>query len=173
MKSLEWIHGLMDNGLLCKTYISKVLRACSKKQLYEICSDANGISYLCEMRDKGYALDYKIIKEEYKNYINGAYKPTFGEGEVKYSTAIYCEYNSPKGITIDTTCTCLLGCKTDIYTTNGMCAQLFVDSNCDITIHADYEMLNIVVNVWGDARVSVIGNKDKVSIKYNGKKHGI
>lgn len=166
METLKWIDRIIEQGLLCKTYISKVLRANSKKQLFEICADANGVSFLCEMREKGYPLDYSIIKKEFGNYINGAYKPFYGEKENGYNSSIYCDYNYPNEITLDTTCTCLLNCNTTIRIPRGMCGHIFIDGNCNLEIDNEDMIGKIYVNVWGDAKVKVLCDNDNVLIRY-------
>ena len=66
MKTLDWIRNeIMANGLLCEEYTERVRNAKSKKQLFEICCDANGARFLPEMRAKGYPLDYDVIHEEF------------------------------------------------------------------------------------------------------------
>ena len=51
----------MANGLLCEEYAERVRNAKSKKQLFDICADANGVSFLAEMRQKEHPLAYETI----------------------------------------------------------------------------------------------------------------
>ena len=47
MKTLDWLNNeIIGNGLLCAEYTERVRNAKSKKQLFDVCADANGVSFI-------------------------------------------------------------------------------------------------------------------------------
>lgn len=167
MKTLDWLNNsIISNGLLCDRYISKVRRAKSKKQLFEICCDANGISFLMEMRDKGFPLDYDTIVGEFGNYINGAYKPSYeGRNGYCYTSSIYCNLYRKEDVSIDCTVTAFLNCKLNVVIPDCAMAKLYVDHNSELDIICMDDTFNVYVEVYGDGIVNVVNGVDKVKIK--------
>lgn len=135
MKFNDWITSVMASGNLCEEYSHKVENAMSKKDLMDIILDANGVSYLLEMQEKGIGLPYEIIHDEFGSYINGRYIGTHkNEKGHGYTSKIYCCYTDSEIITIDTTATILLGCVNKIKVKENMVAKIYADNNCDIEI---------------------------------------
>lgn len=168
MKTLDWIRQeIMANGLLCEEYTERVRNAKSKKQLFEICCDANGARFLPEMRAKGYPLDYDVIHEEFGRYINGQYKPEFESpsGLASYTSAIYCQHNDVKDIVVDTTIACFLACDNEVWISPFNIARICVDANCHLKIHCP-QNASLVVEYWGDDDIiEIVEGKDRIKIK--------
>ena len=166
MKTLNWLKNeIMANGLLCSEYAERVRHAKSKKQLFDICADANGISFLPEMEDKGIPLSYETVWEDFGRYINGKYKPAFSAplgGE--YTSAIYCQANDVKDIVVDTTLACFLSCINKVYIQPFNVTRLVVDQNSAIKVYCPQNS-KAVIEVYGDGEVEVAEGADRVRIK--------
>ena len=132
MKTMNWLKNeIMANGLLCAEYAERVRNAKSKKRLFDIVCDANGVSWLPEMRAKGFPLEYQTIHEEFGRYVNGKCKPEY-ESPItggSYSSALYCQYNEVKDIVVDTTLACFLSCGLGLAVLSIYCLKLEVDSS--------------------------------------------
>ena len=70
MKVHEWIKKMVDSGFTCDAYTGKLNSSVSKKDIIDVCLDANGITFLCDMQAKGLPLPYENILREYGVYIN-------------------------------------------------------------------------------------------------------
>jgi hypothetical protein len=168
MKTLDWLRQeIMANGLLCEEYAERVRNAKSKKQLFEICCDANGVSFLPEMTAKGYSLDYELIWAEFDRYINGKYKPEFESpltGD-SYTSAIYCQYNDVKDIVVDTTLSCFLACDNEVWIRPFNIARICVDANCHLKIHCP-QSSSLVVEYWGDDdMIEIAEGEDRIRVR--------
>ena len=166
MKTTDWLKNeIMANGLLCSEYAERVRNAKSKKQLFDACADANGVSFLAEMREKGHPLAYEIIWEDFSRYINGKYKPSFSTplgGE--YTSAIYCQANDVKDIVVDTTLACFLSCINEVWIQQFNVARIVVDSNCFLKVHCPHNS-KAVIEVYGEGEVEIVEGLDRVKIK--------
>jgi hypothetical protein len=166
MKTLDWIRNeIIGNGLLCAEYAEKVRNAKSKKQLFDICADANGASFLPEMRAKGYPLPYEVVWDEFGRYINGNYKPVFSTplgGE--YTSAIYCQANDVKDIVVDTTLACFLSCMNEVWIQQFNVARIVVDENCFLKLHCPANS-KCVVEIYGGGEVAVVEGEERVKIR--------
>lgn len=166
MKTLDWLNNdIIGNGLLCEEYTERVRESISKKQLFEVCADANGVSFLAEMRAKGYPLDYEIIREDFRRYINGNYKPVFKAplgGE--YTSAIYCQTDDVVNIVVDTTLACFLSCINKVYIQPFNVARLVVDQNSAIKVYCP-QNAKAVIEVYGDGEVEIAEGADRVRVK--------
>jgi hypothetical protein len=112
------------------------------------------------------ALPYETITTEFKSYINGRYKAEFSKGDrVFYTSCLYCCYDD--SVEVDTTATVLLGCNCEVHIKDWDFVKLYVDSNCDITIHCPINA-RCLVEYWGNAKISVNSPKsDNVTINKN------
>lgn len=162
MKTLDWLNNnIIGRGLLCDEYIEKVRSAKSKKQLFEICADSNGVSFLAEMRAKGCPLPYETIWEDFERYINGKYKPEFEEG---YTSSIYCQANDAKDIIVDTTVVCFLSCINEVHIKPFNITRIVVDQNCVLKIFCPPNT-KATIEVYGDGEVYIMEGIDRVKIK--------
>lgn len=163
---MDWLKNeIMANGLLCSEYAERVRNAKSKKQLFDACADANGVSFLAEMREKGHPLAYETIGEDFSRYINGKYKPSFSTplgGE--YTSAIYCQANDVKDIVVDTTLACFLSCINEVWIQQFNVARIVVDSNCFLKVHCPHNS-KAVIEVYGEGEVEIVEGLDRVKIK--------
>ena len=162
MKTLDWLNNnIIGNGLLCDEYVEKVRNAKSKKQLFEVCADSNGVTFMAEMRQAGMPLDYRVIWEDFGRYINGKYKPVFEGG---YSSVIYCQENMLKDVVVDTTLACFLGCILEVWVSKCNVTRIIVDQNSALKIYCP-ETSTAIVEVYGDGEVVVAEGIDRVKIK--------
>ena len=166
MKTLDWIQkDIIGNGLLCDEYTEKVRKAKSKKQLFDICADANGISFLAEMRSKGFPLNYETIWGDFGKYINGKYKPTYSTPlGGQYSSSIYCQANDVKDIVVDTTACCFLACINEVWIQQFNVAKIVVDQNCYLKIHCP-QNARAVIDVYGAGEVVIVEGEDRIKIR--------
>lgn len=166
MKTLNWLKNeIMANGLLCSEYAERVRHAKSKKQLFDICADANGVSFLPEMEDKGFPLPYETVWEDFGRYINGKYKPAFSAplgGE--YTSAIYCQAHDVKDIVVDTTLACFLSCINEVWIQQFNVARIVVDTKCFLKLHCPANS-KCVVEIYGDGEVEVVEGEERVKIR--------
>lgn len=162
----EWFADIVENGLICEEYKNKIFKRRSKLNIIQTVLDANGVSFLQEMNEKGFGLPYEVIMKQFKSYINGRYKAEFSKGDrIFYTSCLYCCYN--ESVQVDTTATVLLGCKCDVNIKDWDFVKLYVDTNCDITINCP-ENARCLVESWGNAKISVNSRKsDNVTINKN------
>lgn len=164
MRTLEWLNGLIENHLVCEQYIKKIISAKSKKQLFSICADSNGISFLPMMRAKGVGIDYAIIENEFSKYINGKFKPEYGK-EYKYLSAIYIGVTEQ--ITIDTTIASLNNCKCVLRVIPNFISSIAVDKNCELDVFCP-DSSRLVIEIWGNPKINIIEGEDRIKIKKGG-----
>lgn len=127
----EWFEKIIDSGNLCEEYTSKYHLATSKKQLVDLALAGRGITYLCEMQDKGYGAPYEMLERQFAPYINGKYVYT-SDGDNPYTSVIYVAYNGV--IEMRTTAIILLGCEATVNIHDYTCVHLFVDGGSKIKI---------------------------------------
>lgn len=151
----DWLNNIIGKGILCGEYSSKVAKALSKKQIADIGLDANGIHWLCEMRHNGYPLDYDVLLNEFKQFINGKYiftsKPN--DNGTTYTCEMYCKYNEPE-LTVRTTCVSLLSCATTVKIKPYDCVSLHLDDSCDVKIKC-HSSSSCRVYLYGNPNVEV------------------
>ena len=168
MKTKDWLNTIINAGLLCGTYTGKVNDAKSKKQLIDICFDANGINFLCEMQEKGMPLPYETICSEFAPFINGRYVAEYrNEKSHGYTSKLYCCYNEPE-IVVDTTVCTVLGCSGTIVVAKNNYAKIYIDVNCDVKIKLE-DCAKANVEYWKGAKVEVVGDFERVKLTENGK----
>ena len=157
----DWINKLMGAGLLCGDYTDMVNSAFSRKQLADIGLDANGISYVCRMAQKGYPLPYETLLNEFKNFINGnyIYESAPNERGYTYKTEMYVCYNGV--IDVRTTSMAILGSKAVLNIKEYSVVNIHVDENCEIEINCPLSA-RCRVYMYGDAKVNILNNSEKV-----------
>lgn len=164
----DWLNLLRENSLLCDDYSNKAKESKSKKQLVDLCFDANGSSFLPEMAAKGFELPYEFICNHFGSYINGRYIADYkNDNNHGYTSKMYCCYNEPE-ILVDTTVCTILGYKGTIVVEKNNYAKIYIDKNCDVKIRLqDYAKAN--VEYWKGAKVEVVNNCERVRLTENGK----
>lgn len=161
----EWINNLIGVGLLCCDYTSRVNSALSKKQLADIGLDANGISYIARMAQKGYPLPYNSLLKEFKNFINGNYifESVPNERGYSYTSEVYVCYSDNDHVDVKTTLVAFLGCKTKINIQERTIVNVYLDKNCEVEINCPLSS-RCRVYLYGDAKVVVLSNEEKVKV---------
>lgn len=166
MKTSEWLSDIIENGALCGNYTDKVNEAKSKLQLFRLCCDANGTSFLMEMQEKGMPLPYETILREFGNYVNGKYKAEFkndkGNG---YTSCLYC-CSDRETIFVDTTLCSVLGYTGRIVIAKNNFAKIYLDKNCDVQVELQ-DGARCIVEYWKGAKVEVLNMHDKVQLIEN------
>lgn len=161
----EWINKVIQTGNLCSGYTDKVSSANSKLQLMRIVLDANGVSYLPEMDERGFPLPYDTILKEFKNYINGNYTAMFSNEKGRgYSSSIYCCYSDGNEINVNSTLSTYLGCSNvTLRIEENDFVHLFIDKNCNLSVECP-ESSRCIIDKWKGAKVDISRSKGKIII---------
>lgn len=143
----EWIDKVVLADELCAKYYDRVQKSVSNKQLVDLATDSNGISYLCETSAKGLPLPYEVITSRFSSFINGRYvaqhRSTDGGN---YDSKIYCCYQGDiKG---DTTLLAVLGCTANIIVNDNHIMQIYVDKNSAVKVDCPLNS-KAIVHYWG------------------------
>ena len=159
----EWINKVIQSGNLCSGYSNKVSSSKSKLQIVRIVLDANGVSYLPEMDEKGFPLPYDTILREFKNYINGNYIAQFSNDKGHgYSSSIYCCYSEGNEIHVNSTLSTYLGCSNVTLKINeNDFVHLYIDKNCDLSIDCP-ESSKCLVDYWEGAKINTSVSKGDI-----------
>jgi hypothetical protein len=166
MKTTEWIENIIKNGALCGNYTDKVNEAKSKLQLFRLCCDANGTSFLMEMQEKGMPLPYETITKEFASYINGRYVAEYrNEKGNGYTSKMYCCFDEDT-ILVDTTLCSVLGYTGRIVIAKNNFAKIYLDKNCDVQIELQ-DGARGIIEYWKGAKVEVLNMHDKVQLIEN------
>lgn len=158
----QWLDNIYATNNMCADYQGLVKKAKSIKQIFELILTSDGLSYLCEVQERGIDLPYSLITDGFKNYINGklVYEHTI-DGEPAFTTTLYCCYNNP--ICVNTTGVCLLNCNSTIEISPFNVAKIYIDRNCDIKVVCPSTSKCIIVR-YGDAKINVLEGDGKVKI---------
>lgn len=164
MKYKEWINKSIESGKLCGEYQDKISNAKSKKQIMDIVLDASGLEWFMEMQSHRMCMPYETITNDFKSYINGRYIAECGNKQSnKYTSSLYCCYCEDTFIEINTTQTAILGCTCDVYLPNNEIHLIYVDKNCDLTIHCP-DNSRAKVEYWSGAKIEIDGRKENVEL---------
>lgn len=165
MKTKYWIKELYDRDMLCEEYMGKASLAASKKQLFDIACDANGINFMCSTRQDGCPLPYDVIKEEFKAYINGRYisEITTHTGG-HYNSALYICLEKDDTVNVGTTLACFLGCRCTIKVKDFHYVRITADTNCELVIDCP-STSKVMVEHYGNASIIIKGSIDNVKLK--------
>lgn len=144
----DWIKQIIGANELCSDYQEKVSKALSNKQLMDIVLDANGVSYLCQMQSKGFALPYEVITRRFGSFINGKYvsehKNEKGNG---YTSKIYCCHRGE--IEGNTTLLTLLGCDCMVNVKENHILTVYSDKNTQLSVKCPSSS-RVIVHYWGE-----------------------
>ena len=130
----EWLNIVLYKGLICERYLPAVDAARSRKQFMDVVLDVNGMTFLCDMRERGYGLPYDVMCDEFKAYLNGRYIHTKSALLRGYTSSMYCRVEAPSEITINTTLTGIFGCSCSIHVPANTYCQLIVDGSSVVNI---------------------------------------
>lgn len=173
MQCLDWIKNeIIANDLLCRQYAQRVAGAHSKRQLFDMLCDANGVSFLPEMSAKGHATPYDLLIKDFGQYLNGRYKAEIkgqASDSVGYTSAIYCRCPRVDKITVDTTLACFLDCDSTVRIPPYNVARLCVDANSKIRIDCPRNAV-VTVEYWCDDRnIEIVNGDGKIKMRKKGK----
>ena len=119
---------------MCDKYKDKFGRAISKRDMFNIMCDINGLGYLCgtDPANEHYVLPYEEMVNKFGSYINGAYIANL-DG---YTSKIYCCYCDTEPIEADTSLIGIFGCGdvTVNVPDNAIC-RLYLDRNSRATVN--------------------------------------
>lgn len=160
----EWFEQIIDSGNLCEEYTTKYQESQSKKQLVDLALGGRGITYLCEMRDKGYGAPYEMLERQFAPYINGKYVFT-SDGDNPYTSVIYVGYEGD--IEARTTAITLLGCKAKVNIHDYTCVHLFVDGGSEIEVSCP-PTSKCYIDYWKGAKF-VYDDTNKANIMFRNK----
>ena len=94
---------------LCDKY-SELWDGCNtKKQLFDLATDSNGIPYICEAMVDGWGVTPEFISENFKTFINGRYTSQHHG----YTSAMYVERFFIEPIVASTTNLIVMACYRD------------------------------------------------------------
>lgn len=159
----QWIEEIVSTDNLCSDYYEKVKQSLSNKQLVDIVTDANGMSYLCEMDSKGISLPYEIITKRFSSFINGKYTAKHETDNGRYYTSsIYCCFQGD--VNAETTLLTLLGCKTTVVVRTNHIIKVYADKNTELNICCPATS-KAIVYYWGE-EPEYSGNVELVKINY-------
>lgn len=74
MKEVEKFKAEAKKRNLCGQYTQKWDDCRSKKQLFDLAMDSNGIPYICQSMVDGWGLQVDFLRTKFKFFINGRYK---------------------------------------------------------------------------------------------------
>lgn len=149
----EWLNGIIQAGELCSDYENKVNKAVSNKRLMDIVLDANGVSYLCEMSNKGFKLPYEVITGRFNNFINGKYVSSHSmKGKSGYTSEMFCQYKGQ--INARTTLLVLLGCECDVIVPDNKIVMIYADENTAFDVKCGKNSKAIVEYWSSDTKVN-------------------
>ena len=160
----EWIELLVHEGLLCDAYQEKLKHAHSKASIMDVCLDANGISFLCEMEEKGYGIPHEILKRDFWRYFNGKYiSQRMKNGHPTYSGSIYCDDDSDS--TLCATCTSFLGCVKNVFVKENDFVRICADKNSILTVYCP-KSSRCLIECYGSATIIDANKFNNLTIKY-------
>src|SRR5574344_1854404 len=120
----------------------------SKKQLFDLATDSNGIPYICESMVEGWGITPDFISENFKTFINGTYISQHNG----YTSAMFIEKFFIEPLVANTTNLIVMACEGVIeIPENVVCNLSIVNSN-------------VVVSGSGVCYVKEYGSNE---IKYN------
>lgn len=145
----DWIDKISRRGLLCGDYADKVAKAGCNKDLFEIVTDANGMTFLMEMAKKGYPLSPEYIRERFAGYINGRCTVTHKTDKGReYTSALYCRNTKP--VIAETTLLTFIACKCSVRVPSNHVCKIYIDRHSEIEIEVA-EDAQAIVEYWGEA----------------------
>lgn len=128
---MKEIREYITKSAMCAEYKEKLLSAHSKREMFDIMSDINGLAFLCGM-DGGYTLPYELMTEKFGGFLNGRYIAN-RDG---YTSKVYCCYCGGEPIVADTSLVGIFGCGevTVEVPPNAIC-RLYIDRNSSATVN--------------------------------------
>ena len=107
MKMLQAFREAAKSRNLCDKYSERWDSCNTKKQLFDLATDSNGIPYICAAMVEGWGVTPDFISEKFKTFINGRYVSQH-EG---YTSAMYVERFFIEPLVAKTTNLVIIACE--------------------------------------------------------------
>ena len=107
MKMLQAFREAAKSRNLCEKYSEMWDNCKSKKQLFDLATDSNGIPYICEAMVDGWGVTPEFISENFKTFINGRYTSQHHG----YTSAMYVERFFIEPLVAKTTNLVIIACE--------------------------------------------------------------
>ena len=134
---------------MCEKY-SELLDGCNtKKQLFDLATDSNGIPYICESIVEGCGVTPELISENFKTFINGRYISQ----HKGYTSEMYVERFFIEPLVAKTTNVVIIACEGVVEIPENVVCNLFIVNS------------NVVVSGSGVCYVKTYGDN---TINYDG-----
>ena len=126
MKMLQAFREAAKSRNLCDKY-SELWDGCNtKKQLFDIATDSNGIPYICKSMVEGWGVTPEFISEKFKTFVNGRYISQHNG----YTSSMYVEKFFIEPLVVSTTNVIVISCEGVIEVPeNTICNIFIVDSD--------------------------------------------
>ena len=122
MKMLQAFREAAKSRNLCDKYSEMWDNCKSKKQLFDLATDSNGIPYICESIVEGWGVTPEFISENFKTFINGRYISQHNG----YTSAIYVEMFFIEPLVAKTTNVVIMACEGVVEIPENVVFNLFI-----------------------------------------------
>ena len=129
MKMLQAFREAAKSRNLCEKYSELWDNCKSKKQLFDLATDSNGIPYICEAMVEGWGVTPDFISEKFKTFINGRYISQHNG----YTSAMYVEKFFIEHLVVSTTNVIVMACEGAIEIPENIVCNLFI-VNSDVMV---------------------------------------
>ena len=129
MNMLQAFREAANSRNLCDKYSELWDNCKSKKQLFDLATDSNGIPYICESMVEGWGITPDFISEKFKTFINGRYISQHNG----YTSAMYVEKFFIEPLVVSTTNVIVMACEGIIEIPENIVCNLFI-VNSDVMV---------------------------------------
>ena len=129
MKMLQAFREAAKSRNLCEKYSEMWDNCKSKKQLFDLATDSNGIPYICEAMVDGWGVTPEFISENFKTFINGRYTSQHHG----YTSAMYVERFFIEPLVAKTTNLVIIACEGVVNIPENVVCNLFI-VNSDVVV---------------------------------------
>ena len=129
MNMLQAFREAANSRNLCDKYSELWDNCKSKKQLFDLATDSNGIPYICESMVEGWGVTPDFISEKFKTFINGRYISQHNG----YTSAMYVEKFFIEPLVVSTTNVIVMACEGVIEIPENVICNLFI-VNSDVVL---------------------------------------
>ena len=129
MKMLQAFREAANSRNLCDKYSELWDNCKSKKQLFDLATDSNGIPYICESMVEGWGVTPEFISAKFKTFINGRYISQHNG----YTSAMYVERFFIEPLVAKTTNVVIMACEGVVEIPENVVCNLFI-VNSDVVL---------------------------------------
>lgn len=129
MKMLQAFREAAKSRNLCEKYSELWDNCKSKKQLFDLATDSNGIPYICEAMVEGWGVTPEFISKNFKTFINGRYISQHNG----YTSAMYVEKFFIEPLEANTTNLIVMACEGVIEIPENVVCNLSI-VNSDVVV---------------------------------------